>query len=357
MNVGLIDASDSRDYDGNTIKVAPLGGVQNQVVTLATELAKYHDVVVYNNVSTPSVVNGVAYRNTSVLDLFPDIDVAISVSYEGTALDPRLASVPRKIFWKHHDYPFVGDEELDAFFDTIDVFVCISNSSMNNYSKHYQSDKYTVIYNSMDVGMTVNLPREERLPHLIYASCPNRGLNTFTNILPGLHETAPGLELHAYGTFKMYGPNWQKSDDEFRGGEKYLALSGMPNFIQEASVPLGKLLRIMGSSFCLAYPSVFVESFGLTILYAMACGLPVVATNVGSIGEIYGDNEYLINVPPDDLGQVEADWYAETFISHLLDLYYSPQKWLEQSRRGIERARMFSVHKIAKEWLEIIGGL
>jgi glycosyltransferase involved in cell wall biosynthesis len=356
MNIAIVDSSDSRDYDGRTILTEPLGGVQNQIVTISTELAKYHDITVYNNVSIPSMVNGVEYRNVSDLSSARAIDAAICVSYEGTALNPSLKDVPRKIFWKHHDNPFVDVERLDEFFDTVDAFVCISNSSMKRYSEHYRSDKYVVIYNSMDMEPVVNLPRSSRVPHLLYVSCPNRGLRTFVNILPRLHKEAPELELHAYGTFLMYGSGWHNSDKEFRDEDKYKELITMPNFIQETSVPYHKLLNVMGRSLCLTYPSVFVESFGLSILYSMACGLPVVTTEVGSIGEVYNGNKYMIPVPPEDLGQVGMDWYTDQFVEYVLELYYDPVVWKHWSDYGSSLSPRFSVEVVAKEWLRVIEG-
>ena len=60
----------------------------------------------------------------------------------------------------------------------------------------------------------------------------------------------------------------------------------------------------------LAYPSVY-EGFGFPPLQAMAAGVPVVATAVGSIPEVVGDGAHLV-------GGGEPDELAEALI-HLLD--------------------------------------
>ena len=47
----------------------------------------------------------------------------------------------------------------------------------------------------------------------------------------------------------------------------------------------------------LVYPSLY-EGFGLPILEAMACGCPVICSNVSSMPEVAGDAAWLVN--PED---------------------------------------------------------
>jgi alpha-1,3-rhamnosyl/mannosyltransferase len=65
-----------------------------------------------------------------------------------------------------------------------------------------------------------------------------------------------------------------------------------------------QLLALYRSATALVYPSRY-EGFGLPLLEAMACGIPVVASRTSSIPEVTGDAAVLLD-PDDDAGWSEA---------------------------------------------------
>jgi glycosyltransferase involved in cell wall biosynthesis len=77
--------------------------------------------------------------------------------------------------------------------------------------------------------------------------------------------------------------------------EEYIQLCG---FLDDDS-----LLKLYQSSDIFVFPSL-KEGFGFVLLEAMACGVPVISTNVSAIPEVVGDSGILVNpMDPEDLSK------------------------------------------------------
>ncbi len=109
-----------------------------------------------------------------------------------------------------------------------------------------------------------------------------------------------------------------------------------PGFISEEDLPT---LYSLADVF--VFPSLY-EGFGLPPLEAMACGTPVVASDVASLPEVIGEAGIL--VPPDD---VEA---LASAIEKVLDDAVLRENLIA---KGLLQARSFSWERAAKGLLEI----
>ncbi len=89
------------------------------------------------------------------------------------------------------------------------------------------------------------------------------------------------------------------------------------------------------------YPSLY-EGFGLPVLEAMACGAPVITSNLSSLPEVAGDAALLV-----DPHSVEAIGTA------LAQLIERPELRAELRRRGAQRAAQFSWERTARGVLEV----
>lgn len=106
-------------------------------------------------------------------------------------------------------------------------------------------------------------------------------------------------------------------------------------------VPHHELPKVFNSADCLLFPS-FYEGFGWPPLEAMACGVPVVASNTSSLPEVIGDAGLMC--PPNDY-----DGLAQA-IYNVLTNDYVRQMLVE---RGLARARQFTWEKTAQQTLAV----
>ena len=101
-------------------------------------------------------------------------------------------------------------------------------------------------------------------------------------------------------------------------------------------VPEDDLVALYGGAVAMAYPSHF-EGFGLPVIEAMACGTPVVATDVEALHEVSGGAAIL--VPPGDDAALAAE---------LATLAENPAARAEARARGLARAANFSWNTAAE---------
>jgi len=89
------------------------------------------------------------------------------------------------------------------------------------------------------------------------------------------------------------------------------------------------------------YPSLY-EGFGLPVLEAMACGTPVITSNLSSLPEVAGDAGILID-----------PMNAEEIVQAMDKLSRDRKLGEELQKKGLERAKLFSWERVAKETLKL----
>lgn len=149
-----------------------------------------------------------------------------------------------------------------------------------------------------------------------------KGVQRIINALAILSETHPDLRLLVAGE----GPYREELLSRARtvGVAERVSLLGF--------VPQTRLAGFYALGRLAAFPSMGEEALGLSIAEAMACGLPVVASDLGGVPEVVGDCGLL--APAKD------DQALATAIAALLG---DPVRCQDLSRRGRERVgRRFS---------------
>lgn len=102
-----------------------------------------------------------------------------------------------------------------------------------------------------------------------------------------------------------------------------------------------ELAAVMSGATVFCLPSLW-EGFGLPVLEAMACGVPVVVANRGSLPEVVGRSGVLC--------EPDADAVEEALYCLLTD----PVRIAALSREGLERSLSFTWQTTARGWFEVL---
>jgi glycosyltransferase involved in cell wall biosynthesis len=113
------------------------------------------------------------------------------------------------------------------------------------------------------------------------------------------------------------------------------------NFITPGYIPSSQMPLLYNCSSLFLYPSLR-ESFGLPVIEAMACGIPVIASDIPAIKEVSGDAAMLVD-PADQIA------IADT-IRHLIN---DSNKRNELREKGLERVKLFNWKDAAEKLIKV----
>ena len=107
-------------------------------------------------------------------------------------------------------------------------------------------------------------------------------------------------------------------------------------------LPDADLVLLFNSADLLLFPS-FYEGFGLPLLEAFACGLPVVTSNVSALREVAGDAALLVNPhDPDAIAHAASALLSDADLRSRL------------VGKGLQRSREFTWERAARQTLQVL---
>jgi len=145
------------------------------------------------------------------------------------------------------------------------------------------------------------------------------------------------------GDYELWiaGSSDKRYTPKLQAQANHLGLSHQVKFLNY--VPYNQLPILLNNAIALIFPSLW-EGFGLPVLEAMACGTPVITSNLSALPEVAGDAAILVN--PYNTSELAAAMYSIATDNQLRS---------RLSTLGLQRARQFSWAKTGQQTVEVLG--
>ena len=129
---------------------------------------------------------------------------------------------------------------------------------------------------------------------------------------------------------------------DHREAEEAIQRLGIKDMVADlGKTPFDELPYLYGAADALTYASLW-EGFGMPIVEAMACGTPVITSNISAMPEVAADAALLVDPEsPEDIAAAMYRMATEPELRHAL------------SEHGAHRARLFSWQKSARKIMDL----
>ncbi|MBW4431539.1 MAG: glycosyltransferase family 4 protein [Pelatocladus maniniholoensis HA4357-MV3] len=159
---------------------------------------------------------------------------------------------------------------------------------------------------------------------------PRKNISTILTVVKILKEQGLPIQF------------WKAGSDFKPDQKQYIQTHGLENYIKYLGQPdKATLVKIYNAANCLIAPSLH-EGFGITIIEAMACGIPVITSQVSAMPEVV-DNAGILIDPTNPQEIADA----------VCRLYSDPVYYQELVEKGLSRVKSFTWEKTAEQIAQI----
>ncbi len=256
-----------------------------------------------------------------------------------------------KLFPQHHkklNYWFLN-AAMPLFVRRADHIIAVSEATRRDLIAHYgtPAEKITVVYEAAAGHFQPQSPNRIEAMRRKY-SLPDRTLITVGTIEPRknlarlvealsiLRRDDPDLRLVVVGARGWLTGSYDAALERF--GQREAVIE--PGWVSDEDLP-----AMVAGAAASVTPSLY-EGFGLPVLEAMACGVPVACSATSSVGEIAGDAA--LKFDPENV---------EAIVEALRRLLGDAGLRSELREKGLRRAAEFSWQRAARETWGVYGQL
>ena len=278
-------------------------------------------------------------------------DLIVVENRPGYALTlSRQCSVPC-VLHLHNDFLYRGADHVEEICGTFRRIISVSDYITNRVKEVCEvKEKCITVHNAINVEAfhaatpirrsEIGLADDDFVLVFSGRLIPEKGILQLIQAMNRLRHI-PRLKLliigaSDYGKEQSPTPFTQKLQQEAKELEGSIVFTGfivyedVPSYLKAADVAV--------------MPSIWEEPFGLTIIEAMAAGLPLITTRSGGIPEICEGIATLVN----------RENIVNNLTEAITDLYKHPQKREKMARTLLERSKQYDKNTYAQNFFDVL---
>lgn len=281
-----------------------------------------------------------------------DYDYIILENCPGYAFKLSRRGFHNQILHLHNDLLNSNSRYHDIIFNSLTKILTVSDYIRERVSTIQPSNKIQTIYNGIDLEKftlkkkfsvsrkSVDFSEEDFV--IVYSGRINneKGISELIDAMILLKET-PKIKLMILGS--SFFDN-TKSEDAFIQLLRNKAKEIEKQIVFTGFIPYNQVPDYLQLGNIAVLPSMWDEPFGLTIVEAMAVGLPLITTRSGGIPEIC---EGVATI-------VDRNNIVNNLADTILNLYQHPEKREQMATASLERAKSFDKETYAVKFFAAI---
>jgi glycosyltransferase involved in cell wall biosynthesis len=207
--------------------------------------------------------------------------------------DENISTTKKNILWLHDTWDdpesqhLKDPKSLERFAKL--VFVSNYQQSTFNMGLNVPYDKGIVLQNAIVPIEAHEKPRDKI--NIIYHTTPHRGLEILIPVCEFLAKNGLDFHLDVYSSFGIYG--WPQRDQPYLS--LFERIKNHPNMTYHGWQPNSVIREALKKAHIYAYPSIWPETSGISVIEAMSAGCNVICPNLAALPETCGNFAVMYN--------------------------------------------------------------
>lgn len=281
-----------------------------------------------------------------------DFDYIILENCPGYAYKLSQRGYQNLVLHLHNELLHSNSRYHDIIFNSLTKILTVSDYIKERVSTIQLSDKIKTIYNGIDIksfspGIITSMSRKDlglsdKDFVIIYSGRinQNKGISELIDAMLQLKEYAR-IKLMILGS-SFFGD--AKNENVFMGSLREKARRIEGHIVFTGFIPYKNVPDYLHLADIAVLPSMWEEPFGLTIVEALAAGLPLITTRSGGIPEIC---EGVATI-------VDRKNIVKNLADAIIDLYHHPGKRKQMAAASLERVKLFDKDTFTKNFFNAI---